>query len=81
MVTTVESSQSLDLLQLLDRVEHGERFVITRRGQAIAELVPTQSRAGSRPVSEVIASIKAAREHRPRVTQQEIREMREEGCR
>lgn len=26
---------------LLDRVEHGEEIVITRRGKAIAKLVPT----------------------------------------
>jgi len=28
--------------QLLDRVEHGEEIIITRRGRAVARLVPTE---------------------------------------
>lgn len=28
--------------QLLDRVEHGEEIVITRRGKAVAKLVPAE---------------------------------------
>ncbi len=29
--------------QLLDQVEHGEEIIITRRGRAVAKLVPTQA--------------------------------------
>jgi prevent-host-death family protein len=29
--------------QLLDQVEHGEEIIITRRGRAVARLVPTES--------------------------------------
>ena len=28
--------------QLLDQVEHGEEIIITRRGRAVARLVPTE---------------------------------------
>jgi len=28
--------------QLLDQVEHGEEIIITRRGRAVAKLVPTE---------------------------------------
>ena len=28
--------------QLLDRIEHGEEIIITRRGRAVAKLVPTE---------------------------------------
>ncbi len=36
------------LLRLLERVRAGERFVITRHGQPVAELVPFRPRNGDR---------------------------------
>jgi len=32
------------LARLLDQVEHGEEIIITRRGRAVARLVPTKPR-------------------------------------
>lgn len=81
MVTSVESSQHLDLSNLLDRVERGERFVILRQGREIAELLPKQHAVRTRPISEVIAEMKADRERRPPVSREEIRQMIQEGRR
>lgn len=41
------------LPRLLDRVSRGERFLITRHGRPVAELVPTQAREAP-DVKEVI---------------------------
>jgi prevent-host-death family protein len=35
------------LAELLDRVEHGEEIVITRRGKRVAKLVPAEAQQGS----------------------------------
>jgi prevent-host-death family protein len=81
MVTSVDSSQPLDLSNLLDRVERGERFVISRQGREIAELVPRQPAVRARPLAEVIAEMKADRDRRPPVSREEIRQMIDEGRR
>lgn len=41
------------LAELLRKVEEGERFTITVRGRAVADLVPTQGRS-SQPLDEVL---------------------------
>jgi prevent-host-death family protein len=41
---------------LLDRVEQGERIVITRRGVPVAVLVPVETK-GSRDVAAVVAQL------------------------
>ena len=46
------------LPKLLERVEKGERFVITRHGRAVAELVPVARRDSER-VRKAIEDLKA----------------------
>lgn len=41
------------LAELLDRVEQGEELVITRRGRAVARLVPPEGAAQSRATAAV----------------------------
>ncbi len=45
--------------ELLDRVTTGEAITITRRGRAVARLVPVASEASA--VSDAIAALKAMR--------------------
>jgi prevent-host-death family protein len=45
------------LPQLLERVEHGEAFTITRHGRAVARLVPATPRAARPDTAEVIAAM------------------------
>lgn len=49
------------LASLLDRVERGERFVITRHGKPVAQLVAVESRDGD-AVREALGRMKAGRE-------------------
>ncbi len=49
------------LPKLLDRVEKGERFVITKHGRPVAELLPI-ARPDSDAVRRTIADIRAFRE-------------------
>lgn len=49
------------LSELLDRVEHGEELVITRRGRAVARLVPAADTARSR-AAEAVARLRALRQ-------------------
>jgi prevent-host-death family protein len=72
------------LSELLDRVERGEQFVITRHGRPIARLVPE----GRRNVAQAIAALKRIAARRKElaargvhITQGEIRAWREEGRR
>lgn len=46
------------LSNLLERVEQGERFVITRHGRAVAELVPAGGRDPAR-IQKAIEELKA----------------------
>lgn len=52
------------LPELLARVAKGERVTITRHGKPIAALVPAA--AGPRPVTDVIADLRAFRKGRRR---------------
>jgi len=45
------------LPRLLERVEHGETFTITRHGKPIARLVPVAATAERPSVAEVIAGM------------------------
>jgi prevent-host-death family protein len=72
------------LSELLDRVERGEQIVITRHGKAVARLVPE----GGHNVADALAAVEELTRHRKelaargvRVTQAEIRAMRDEGRR
>ena len=66
------------LAELLDRVEQGERIVITRHGRAVAQLVPV-SGARAMTVEEAIREMEAF----PRVSLGglRIRDLIEEGRR
>jgi prevent-host-death family protein len=72
------------LSELLDRVEKGEQIVITRHGKPVARLVPE----GGHNVADAMAAVEELTRIRKelatrgvRVTQAEIRAMRDEGRR
>jgi len=47
--------------ELVERVQKGERFTITRYGEPVAVLIPVESAPPS-PLDEIIRDIKALRE-------------------
>jgi prevent-host-death family protein len=49
------------LAELLDKVEDGAVVTITRRGKAVARLVPAQSEEGAAQVRKVVEHIKRSR--------------------
>lgn len=70
------------LSELLDKVEHGEQVVITRHGKPIARLVPE----GGHDIAKAMAAVegllaigKELATQGMRVTQDDIRAMRDEG--
>ena len=72
------------LSELLDRVERGEHIVITRHGKPVARLVPERGH----DVAEALAAVERLTALRKelaargvRITQAEIRAMRDEGRR
>ena len=72
----------IKLSELLDKVEHGEQVVITRHGKPIARLVPE----GGHDVAKAMAAVegllaigKELAARGVRVTQDDIRAMRDEG--
>jgi prevent-host-death family protein len=70
------------LSKLLDRVSRGERFVITKHGRPIAELIPAAVE-GAPDVKQIIRQMQEWQEREgptlgPGLT---IRELREEGRR
>jgi prevent-host-death family protein len=67
------------LSALLERVRRGERITITRRGVAVAVLVPPEE-AARRGVDEVAAQLAALRE-RTLTGPESIRSLRDEGRR
>jgi prevent-host-death family protein len=68
------------LSELLDEVEKGETVVITRHGKPVARLVAEEEVRRAR-VEAAIAEIKAIRATLPKVTTEEIIEMKNEGRR
>jgi prevent-host-death family protein len=48
------------LSQLLERVQKGERFVITKHGRPVAELIPVSSRDGD-AIRRAIAEVREVR--------------------
>jgi prevent-host-death family protein len=50
------------LPKLLERVEKGERFVITRHGKPVAELIPVAAR-DTEAIARAIAELRAVRKH------------------
>ena len=72
------SEAKAKLLSLLDSVERGESFVITRHGKAIARIVPDQD-ASQKRIADAIEQIKAIRKQANPVTTDEILAWRHEG--
>jgi prevent-host-death family protein len=68
------------LLALLIRVEKGERIIITRRGVAVAMLVPVETRE-HREIKEVIAELKQFGRSRKLPAGVTVRDLIEEGRR
>lgn len=61
-MTTVGSFEAkTKLAELLDKVEAGEVITITRRGKAVARLVPARSEEGAAQVRRVVEDIKRNR--------------------
>ena len=68
------------LAELLDRVERGERILITRHGRAVAQLVPAPG-APERTVDEAIEGIRGLRSGRRLGPGPSVRDLIEEGRR
>ena len=66
------------LLQLLDDVERGETLMITRRGRAIARIVPEPYRR-QEEIGKALASIRELRKRTRKVSIREILSAKEEG--
>ncbi len=67
------------LSRLIERVRRGERFTITRRGVAVAELVPVGD-ANARSAAEAVAALRRFRRGR-RLDALALRDMIEAGRR
>jgi prevent-host-death family protein len=68
------------LAEIVRRVELGERFTITVRGKAKAEVVPVQSAAPKRSAEEVDAAYRRLRNPKiSGISHEEIRAAIEEG--
>lgn len=67
------------LPELLREVERGERFMITRRGVAIAKIVGVEETADS--PGAIIERLKSARARRPSIALDELLAARDEGRR
>lgn len=50
-----------NLSNLLNQVQQGEEFIITRRNNPVAKLVPLQNKTASRNTASLINEIKHAR--------------------
>lgn len=75
----IQSSEAkTHLPQLLDKVERGESFVITRHGRAIARLIP-EIRDERADIVDAIGQIRALRRQMPRLSIDEILTARHEG--
>ncbi len=81
-MTTVGSYQAkTHLPELLERVEHGEKILITRRGVPVAMLTQPPERV-TRDVQSVVEAMLDYRDQQQRTTGDlTIREMIEEGRR
>ena len=66
------------LPDLIKQVQQGERVTITNRGQPVADLVPSASRAAQQ-TAEAIAAIKAMRSGS--IDQEQFSQMRKRGRR
>lgn len=65
-------------LQLLDEVEQGDSFQITRHGEPVARLLPEADRRRA-DIEQAVADLKALPSRRHRLTVAEILSARDEG--
>jgi prevent-host-death family protein len=72
------SEAKAQLPQLLDDVERGETFIITRHGRAIARIVPEAARQ-QEEIDRAIEGIIHLRKKTGKITAGELRSAREEG--
>ena len=61
MITVGSFEAKTKLAELLDKVEDGEVVTITRRGKAVARLVPARSEEGAEQMRRVVEEIKRNR--------------------
>lgn len=61
MITVGSFEAKTKLAELLDKVEGGEVVTITRRGKAVARLVPAKSAEGAEHMRRVVDEIKRNR--------------------
>jgi prevent-host-death family protein len=61
MITVGSFEAKTKLAELLDKVEDGEVVTITRRGKAVARLVPARSAEGAQAMRKVVEEIKRNR--------------------
>jgi prevent-host-death family protein len=60
MADIAASDAKINFLKLLERVEKGQRFIITRYGKPVAELIPVAAR-DKVAIARAIADIRAVR--------------------
>ena len=78
MQTIQASEANTRFLRILDDVERGESFIITRRGKQVARLIP-QVEIDRDRVQRAVQSILAIRKRTKPVSLQEILSARDEG--
>jgi prevent-host-death family protein len=81
MMTEIGAYQAKTrLAELLDRVEQGERIVITRHGRPVAHLIPPPGRP-DRTVDEAISGILSLRRAQTLGSELTVRQLIDEGRR
>ena len=80
MLTVGSYEAKTHLPRLLKQVEKGETVLITNRGIPVARLVPIEPRKGE-DLRSLVEDMRRERAARPKVTREEILEMRDEGRR
>ncbi len=78
MITVNLAQAKARLSELLDKVESGERVLVTRRGRPSAEIGPTPSRQAPIPVAE-LAAFRAGMPSLSTPSVEIIRALRDEG--
>jgi prevent-host-death family protein len=74
------SEAKIHLAGLLDEVERGETFIITRHGRPIARIVPEVDRQQAK-IDEAMEAIRSLRRRTGRVEIDELLSARDEGRR
>ena len=78
MVTVNLAQAKAHLSELLDKVEAGEEVVITRRGRAVAHILPAVQKKKPLRLKE-LAEFRSAMPSLRRPSAELLRELREEG--